>query len=182
MKLSARDNTLELRKELLDLRMKRNKLEDSIDDLNSALTTASPERKDSLMMSLKNLQIEHSDVVRDIQQDEDREDSIDPSRIARREREKREIQMIGFTLVEHGERQYNSRFDPPKDRWSLLKMLSDSGLASKITNHRHHIIKISDNFWVAVEDYKVLTFRYDMWYYKKYKGNPPKFDLRTVKQ
>ena len=78
MKLSARDNTLELRKELLDLRMRRNKLEDSIDDLNAVLPTASPEQKNSLMMSLKNLQTEHSDVMREIQQDEDREDSIDP--------------------------------------------------------------------------------------------------------
>lgn len=182
--LSSRDTTNLLRKQLLDLRMRRNHLGNSIDSMQDMIRRdpADKEYKDLLSSQLLEQQSELDRVLEEINSKENQEDVLDPTRPERRKREKEEIRMLGFTLVDHGESQYNNRYEPQLDRTSLLKMLFDLGLASKIPNYRHHIIKLKDNFHVAVEDYKVLTFRYNDSYYKYYRGAPPKVDLRKVTQ
>ena len=175
--LSSRDELGALRKSLLDLRMHRNNLHEEIEKMNERINTVDEQTKRNMLIDIQDKQQKLDDILAQIQTKENEEDRLDPTRPARREREKNEIRLLGFTMVDHGEKQYNDRFNPPKDRTSLLKFLYDLGLPQKMPkNYRHHIIKLADNFYVAVEDYKVLTFRYDNWYYKKY-GDTKKYDL-----
>jgi hypothetical protein len=167
--LSSRDSMI-LRENLLSLRRQRNQLEEKIERLKNV---SNPKYIEELEESLNYIEYQ-------IKEGEDAEDRLDPSRVDRRKREQSEIRMLGFTMVEHGEHQYNQRFSPQMDRTSLMKFLYDLGLGQKIPNRRHHIIKLMNNFHVAVEDFKVLTFKYDDQYYNHYHGNPPKVDLKKV--
>jgi len=167
--LSSRDSIL-LRENLLSLRRQRNQLDEKIERLKNF---SNPQDIESLQEQLNYVEYQ-------IKEGENAEDKLDPSRFDRRKREESEIRTLGFTMVEHGEHKYNQRFNPQMDRTNLMKMMYDLGLGSKIPNRRHHIIKLMDNFYVAVEDFKVVTFKYEKHYYDYYRGNPPKVDLKKV--
>lgn len=176
IRLSERD-TEGLRAELLNLRQKRNPLILNLKKLEDDLTNAQTEEEyDRLTADVKSAQEDLASVLRRIKELEEVEDK-DPSRAKRRKREEAEIEEHGFTMVDHGDTQYNKRYNPRLNREQLFKILKDSGLAEKIPDETHHIIKIMDNFFVAVEDHKVLTFKYEPSYYYKHNRKPPKYTL-----
>jgi len=178
IKLSSRDSgTDDLRAMLLKLRQTRNPLILKLKKLKTDLENAQTEEDyDRLISEIKTTQEDLAPVLAKIKELEDIEDR-DPARAERRRRENAEIKEHGFTLVEHGDTQYNKRYDPHLNREQLFELLKKSGLGNKIPDETHHIIKIMDNFFVAVEDYKVLTFKYEPKYFFDHKRNPPKYTL-----
>jgi len=168
----------QIRNLLLELRMKRNNVIYKMRDLRDGISSANTEEAyDKLNIDLKSLEDSYLDFVRQIKQNEMMED-LSPERAQRRVVEEREIKEFGFSLVEHADERYNERFLPYMTRSQLFEFLKNLNLKDKIRDEAHEIIKLKPNFWVAVEDFKVITFRFDKKYYDEFNGNPPKIDLK----
>lgn len=179
IKISSRDPS-SIRKELESLRVLRNRTEQRIERLKEAVNTMSDKvQKQRTERETQKLDEENDWTVYKIQQLEQEEDASDPARAERRKKENKEIANWGFTIVQHADTQYNERFEPFLNHEQLMKLLQKLNLKNKIKSHWHDIIKLMDNFWVAVEDRKVITFRWDDSYYNAGAGykNPPKYKL-----
>jgi len=92
-------------------------------------------------------------------------------------KEREEFQRYGFILTQHALDQYNLRFEN-LSKEQLRQKLIELGLPEKIKQLsanlpetmqgiRHENIKLTDNFYVAVEDKKVTTVLYEKEYYKE---------------
>lgn len=181
IRLSLRDPE-SIRRDLESLRVMRNRNEQKVEKLReSAKTMTNMVQRQRAEQEAQKLDDDNNWTVYKIQQLEQEEDAADPVRAERRKKEKKDIENWGFAVVQHAETQYNERFEPHLDHLQLMKLLKKLNLKEKIKSHWHDIIQLMDNFWVAVEDRKVITFRWDDSYYNSgmaagYK-NPPKYKL-----
>ena len=166
-------------KTLETLRVHRRHLHERRHALEYLLAGAkNQEQASKIHIEISKIDEELARITTQIRKHEDLEDKSVPGRAERRKIENEEIRTIGFSVPQHAQLRYNERFTPYLTREQLVEVLKKMGLSSKIKGEDHEIIKLADNFHVAVEDHKVITFRFNNDYYKKYNGNPPKFELK----